>query len=270
MVRPNEDLSNLIIEKALAFGANLAGIANVQKLKNSPSHNIYGKLGDYKGVGTIENGYVGPGKIAWPENAKSAVVVAIEHSEEKLEMDWWKDGYSGGTEGNWVLISIIARLAEWLEKEKGMKSYKLPYFIERGGIFLKDAAVLAGLGCIGRSNILVTPLYGPRVRLRAMLLDQKLQATGPIEFDPCQECKMPCRKACPQKVFQSRIYAKEKFGLDKLPGRSGVFSRDLCNVQMEVDVDNCQEIKVEGLTSSGKLIKYCRLCEFSCPVGKPD
>ena len=78
MARPNEDLANLIIEKALEFGANLAGIANIQELKNSPSHNIYGKLSDYNGVGTIDNGYVEPGKIGWPENAKSAVVVAIE------------------------------------------------------------------------------------------------------------------------------------------------------------------------------------------------
>lgn len=270
MARPNKDLTNQIIEKALEFGANLAGIANVQELKNSPSHDIYGKIGDYNGVGTIENGSVGPGKIAWPENANSAVVVAIEHPEKKQQMDWWKDGYSGGTEGNWILISIIARLAEWLEKEKGMKSHKLPYFIERGGIFLKDAAVLAGLGCLGRSNLLVTAPYGPRVRLRAMLLDQELPASGPIDFDPCQECKMPCRKACPQKAFQSRIYTKEKFGSDRLPARSGVFSRNLCNVQMELDVVNSEKIKVEDLNTSGRLIRYCRLCEFSCPVGKPD
>jgi epoxyqueuosine reductase len=138
MARPNEDLANLIIEKALEFGANLAGIANVQELKHSPSHDIYGKLSDYKGVGTIESGYLRPGKIVWPEKAESAVVIAIEHPEKKPDMDWWQDGYSGGTEGNRILISIIARLAEWLEKEKGMKSHKLPYFIERGGIFLKD------------------------------------------------------------------------------------------------------------------------------------
>jgi epoxyqueuosine reductase len=268
MARPNEDLANLIIEKALEFGANLAGIANVQELKHSPSHDIYGKLSDYKGVGTIESGYLRPGKIVWPEKAKSAVVIAIEHPEKKPDMDWWQDGYSGGTEGNRILISIIARLAEWLEKEKGMKSHKLPYFIERGGIFLKDAAVLSGLGCIGRNNTLVTMKYGPRVRLRAMLLDKELLATGPIDFDPCEECEMPCRNICPQKAFQNRIYAKEKFGSDKLPGRSGVFSRDLCNVQMELDVDNSEEIKVEDLNTSGKLIKYCRLCEFSCPVGQ--
>ena len=111
--------------------------------------------------------------------------------------------------------------------------------------------------------------YGPRVHLRAMLLDEELPATGPIDFDPCQECEMPCRKACPQKAFQSRIYAKEKFGSDKLPGRSGVFSRDLCNVQMELDVDNCEEMTIEA-QERRKLIKYCRLCEFSCPVGKAD
>ncbi|MEA3231699.1 MAG: hypothetical protein U9Q05_08095 [Thermodesulfobacteriota bacterium] len=59
----------------------------------------------------------------------------------------------------------------WLEKEKGITAEKLPYHIESGGIFLKDAAALAGLGCIGKNNMLVLMKYGPRVRLRALLLN---------------------------------------------------------------------------------------------------
>jgi epoxyqueuosine reductase len=65
----------------------------------------------------------------------------------------------------------------------------LSYFIETGGIYLKDTAVLAGLGCIGKNNMLVTPELGPKVRLRALLLEEDLTPTGPIDFDPC---KNPC------------------------------------------------------------------------------
>ena len=92
----------------------------------------------------------------------------------------------------------------------------------------------------------------------------------PSDFDPCKDCSMPCRKACLQEAFRSRIYSEKEFGLDQLPARTGVFSRHLCNVQMELDIDNCEEIKVEGQDEPGKLVRYCRTCELVCPIGKTD
>jgi epoxyqueuosine reductase len=122
-------------------------------------------------------------------------------AEAKTEMDWWIDAYSGGTPGNRMLIDINDKLAVWLENEMGIKTKKLPYYIEHGGILLKDAAVLAGLGCLGKNNMLVAPDYGSRIRLRAMFIDTMLPSTGPIDFDPCEDCAMPCRTACPQEAF---------------------------------------------------------------------
>ena len=80
----------------------------------------------------------------------------------------------------------------------------LPYHVEKGGIFLKDAAMLAGLGIIGANNLLITPQFGPRVRLRALFLDCELAApTGPLNFSPCDGCNQPCWEACPQQAFVS-------------------------------------------------------------------
>jgi epoxyqueuosine reductase len=81
-------------------------------------------------------------------------------------------------------------------------------------------------------------------------------------------CDMPCRTSCPQAAFQKKIYHKAELGLDELPGRSGVYSRPLCNHQMEMDIAKSQKIKAQKQDRPGKLIKYCRLCEFACPVGK--
>jgi len=122
--KKQSDISTQIIEKAKEFGASSAGIADVAALKKFPSHDIYGKLDAYRGVGT----------------------------------------------------------------RKGIKTNKLSYFIERGGIFLKDAAAMAGMGCIGKNNMLVTPEFGPRVRLRAMLAFEALPITEPADFDPCHGC----------------------------------------------------------------------------------
>lgn len=257
-----------IVKKAKGFGASLAGVANVEEVKNSPSHLIYGKLDEYKTVGSKEAGEIRPREVVWPENAKSVIVIAVLHPKEEPELDWWRYGYAEGTAGNRILMSINSKLSDWLEAEKGIKSNKLPYHIEHGGIFLKDAAVMAGLGCIGKNNMVVTPEYGPRIRLRAMLTDVVLHGTGPIDFDPCEECSMPCRSLCPQEAFRSRIYSEEELGLDKLPARTGVFSRHLCNVQMERDHENSEEIVVKGQHEPGKLIRYCRRCELVCTAGK--
>jgi epoxyqueuosine reductase len=265
--KSNEELMQQIIKKALAFGANMAGIADVRKLKGSPSHTIYGKLDRYEGVGTRDNGGLEPGRIAWPEKAKSAVVIAVEHAQNQPDLDYWQKDLSGGTKGNRILISVIDKLADWLKKAKGIKAYKPSYFVEQGGIFLKDAAVMAGLGCIGKNNILITKPYGPRVRLRAMLLETDLPATGPVAFDPCHDCNTDCLSECPQKAFQSKIYSAKDFGLDRLPARNGIYSRQLCNHQMESDSNNGNIISPPAQDQTGKPVEYCRRCEFACPVG---
>jgi epoxyqueuosine reductase len=262
------DITSQIVEKATEFGASLTGIADVEEVKNSPSHFIYGKLDEYKTVGNIETGETNLGEVVWPEDAKSVIVIAVVHPEEEPELDWWRNGYSGGTAGNRILVSINSKLSKWLEEEKGIKNTKLPYHIEHGGIFLKDAAIMAGLGCIGKNNMVVTPEYGPRVRLRAMLTNVVLQGTGPIDFDPCEDCSMPCISACPQKAFGRKIYSEKQFGLDKLPARTGVYSRQLCNVQMELDNESSEKIVVKGQDEPGRLIRYCRRCELACPVRK--
>lgn len=257
-----------IIEQANKMGVSVAGIARFEALKNSPSHTIFEKLDSFDRVRPMDPGDAAPGQTAWPNNAGSAVVIGVEHPEHKPELDWWEDGLLGGTPGNRILMDIAASLSDWLIRETTYKTYKLPYHFEKGGIFLKDAAVMAGLGCIGKNNLFVTPEYGPRVRLRAILLDAALTASGAMEFNPCKDCDMPCRTVCPQAAFQKKIYRNEELRLDELPGRSGVYDRRLCNQQMEMDISSCEKITVKELDKPVKLVKYCRLCEFACPVGK--
>jgi len=260
-------LSIQIIEKTKAFGACAAGIADVEALKQSPSHLIYPQIGGYKSF--LDNEVPrDAGEVLWPPYARSAIVVAVEHPEDKPELDWWQKGLKGGTPGNQMLITIISRLIEWLVRETGCEAQGLPYYIVQGGIFLKDAAVMAGLGCIGKNNMLVTPEYGPRVRLRAALLDINLPGTGPSDFDPCPQCNMPCRTVCPQKAFRKKIQIDNPLGVNELPARTGVYSRPLCKNQMELDRENASFTQDENQDRAEKAVKCCRLCETACPVGK--
>lgn len=266
-----EALVQEIIAKAKEFGADLAGVARVEDLKNSPSHLISEKMPEFDNVAAKEVEGRVRGRVDWPEEARSALVISVAHPEEKPELDWWILGgksAAGNTPGNRILMDIVKKLAAWVEEEKGIKCFKLPYHIEHGGIYMKDTAVLAGLGCVGKNNILVTPQFGPRHRMRIMLFDMELPPTGPADFDPCIDCDIPCRAACPVSAFGEKIYDEKEYQMDFLPGRSGVYSRPVCSGIMDQATENYESVVVEGQEEPGKLAKFCRLCEFACPVGK--
>ena len=221
-----------IIEKAKTFGASLAGLVDIASLSDSPSYRIYRNA-------------------RWSTAGKSVLVIALAHPRTEAALDWW-DGEQGGSPGNRRLISIAERLAESVKEEFNIKAQLLPYHVGKGGIFLKDAAVLAGLGAIGANNLLITPEYGSRIRLMALCLDAKLEPTGPIDFSPCDSCDMPCRAACPQKAFTQ-----------------GSYSRDLCMRQMNMDEAHRVILEKEVEEDSPRVcIKYCRACELACPVGQ--
>ena len=285
----SSELTEKIVEKAKSLGASIAGFTNVESLKESPSHLIYPTIGMNLEVHWRDiKDDVKPAEVAWPADAVSVVVIGVAHNANEPELDCW-DGK--GTPGNRILVRINKKLSEWIKKTFSVKTYKLPYFVEKGGIFLKDAAVMAGLGCIGKNNLVITPEYGPRVRFRSLLLNREAEITSPLEFNPCEGCNQPCRKACPIKAFQSTVYSADALGQSILPGINGTYDRVTCNMKMQKDIEEAvmvipasdkehQNIKLtinefEGVTVPQKgdkksfyCVKYCRRCELSCPVGK--
>jgi epoxyqueuosine reductase len=280
------ELTEKIVEKAKSLGASIAGVAGVESLKESPSHRIYPKIGiNLEAHWQDAKDDVKLGEVAWPADAVSTVLIGVAHNPDEPELDWW-DGK--GTPGNRILVRINKKLSEWIEKTFPVKTYKQPYFVEKGGIFLKDAAAMAGLGCIGKNNLVVTPGYGPRIRFRALLLDREAEATGPLEFNPCEGCKQSCRKACPIKAFQNTVYSADALGQSILPGINGTFDWVTCNVKMERDIEEAvmaipagdeehQEVRLaidefeegvklkpQGDKRPNYYVKYCRGCELSC------
>lgn len=244
--------ASAILKKAGQLGASLAGIALVEDLKRAPSFTFAPQL-------------PGAGQVCWPIGAQSLVVIAVAHPADQPQLDWWLG--PNDPPGNRILARVVGELARWIEATTPIQTVHLPYHVEKGGTYLKDAAVLAGLGCIGKNNILVTPQFGPRVRLRALTLDVALPATGPTGFDPCRQCDAPCRRACPQGAFARQVYDSRHYGQDRLPGRSGVFSRPACNIQMQADETGATAQQVDGFDTPVRVIRYCRACELACPVG---
>ena len=284
------ELTQQIVEKARSLGASVVGVADVEPLKASPSHRIYPRIG----MDTDAPWQDAPDEalhheVAWPADAVSAVVIGVSHPADQPALDWY-DGK--GTPGNRILIRITKELSEWLEETFSVTSYRPPYFIESTGIFLKDSAVMAGLGSVGRNNLVVTPEFGPRIRWRALLLACEAKATGPVEYDPCDGCDEPCRRACPVGTFNETAYDADALGQAQLPGTDGTYDRVTCNTKMSSDVDaaaralTASDEEGEALASTMNAfeeaevalppaddearygVKYCRRCELSCPVGR--
>lgn len=104
---------------------------------------------------------------------RSVLVIAFEHPEDQPYLDCWLDGKN--PPGNIELMKINNRLKEYIEEQfPGVKAQPLGYYVEQGGVWLKDSAAVAGLGVLGKNNLLVTKKVGPRVRLRAMFLSEDL------------------------------------------------------------------------------------------------
>jgi epoxyqueuosine reductase len=219
-----------ILNKVLALGASLAGMARLDETARA----------------RIEL----PDEVDPTCSFTSVLVLALAHGEDEPQLDWW-DG-PGGTEGNRRLQEIAAALKRTLVDEFGIRSHVLPYHPWKGGILLKNAAALAGLGVIGANNLLVTPQYGPRVRLKAMLVGG-VQETGfsgknPVS-SPCDGCPRPCWRACPREAFAS-----------------GAYDRSRCVNQMEQD--EARSPVHRDRASGVATIEYCRACELACPVGQ--
>jgi epoxyqueuosine reductase QueG len=66
---------------------------------------------------------------------------------------------------------------------------------QKGHISHKHVGVQAGLGWIGRNNLLVHPRFGARFRYNTVLTDMAMEADSPLGFG-CGNCHA-CRAACP-------------------------------------------------------------------------
>ena len=261
-------LRDTFLSKIKEFGADIAGFSSVEMLLNGPSERLFPNMKDHTRDHFADEITTGlpHGSVFWEKDARTALIYGVSHPAEKPELDWWCGEID--PPGNKKLLEISRKFIAFIKSDyPDISVYSRRYHVERGGLYLKDAAVMAGLGCIGKNNLLVTPQFGPRIRLRAVVLSADLPPTGPIDFDPCAGCGASCRKHCPQNAFARQIYSEQETGTAQLPGRDGYFFRASCNTQMLSNEENAAEgMMPEVCDHPEKIIKYCRNCELFCKV----
>jgi epoxyqueuosine reductase len=220
-MKTDRQIMDAALAMARAEGATVAGFVPANRLVDCPSAVAEGRRGFHTARGSF-------------------IVLGLYHDPGRPELDLWEEGR--GTPGDRMLGRIAAAVSRWLAEEHGREAHTVPYRIEDGGIYLKDAAVFAGLGVIGRNNLVIVPGYGPRIRFRAVWTDlEPGDADRPIPESPCERCTGRCQRACPQNAFFD-----------------GRYRRDACMRRMETDKSVAAR--------RGSSADHCRVCELVCPA----
>jgi len=136
---------------------------------------------------------------------------------------------------------------------------------------MKKAAELAGLGAIGMNQLLVTPEYGPRVRMSAFITDAPLAADKPIGAQICDSCGA-CVKNCPSGAlagdnsFDFAVCSAYMFGGLDLRGLRGGFPIDPIDAVKSNfgKIGNAASGWFASLSEGRRLFYYCGNCVRLC------
>lgn len=112
----------------------------------------------------------------------------------------------------------------------------------------KTAATRAGLGWLGKSSLLITPQYGPRVKLFTTLTNANFANAKPINNNKCGSCQN-CVIICPCNAIKNHGW------------QNGV-ERDKM-----IDVYKCNEYRLNFKTTIGRK-HSCGLCIKVCKFGQ--
>ncbi len=156
-----------------------------------------------------------------------------------------------------INIRLNAMAEEIVERIKGLgfsaeavpASKKLVEGGTEGSISHKAIAIMAGLGWQGKSLLLVTPKYGPRVRLSSVLTDMPLEFDSPVK-NRCGNCTK-CTEACPVGAIRN---VNTDFHYS---------TRDEA-----LDLDKCHNNTLKYMKVPGIGYTFCGQCIPVCPYGR--
>lgn len=226
-VRRNSGLRRTLEVVTHRNGGDLFGVADLRPMAQSvPEDNALAKF---------------PKAISVGIRLSDAIV--DQHSpHEAIESSlYWHHVYR-------VVSPALDFLAQGIQRELQSNGYQafpvpasMPYNREtlKGVFSHKLAAHLAGLGWIGKSCLLITPDFGPRVRLVTVLTDAPLETGVPLDRE-CGKCQA-CIVACPVRAFSGTEFQPA----DPVEAR---FDRQACSVYRRTHP--------------------CGVCVAKCPIGR--
>jgi epoxyqueuosine reductase QueG len=168
-------------------GADLVGIADLEPLKH--------------GLPTVPESILA--------RFKYAVSVAIRLDTEIINSitDHPTPEYAGHYRNiNASLDALTSGLVQWI-LQQGYHAQAIPAsrIVDEtnllGNVSHKAVARMAGIGWQGKSLLIISPEFGPKIRLATVLTDMDIEPDTPVK-NRCGECS-ECAKACPASAIKN-------------------------------------------------------------------
>jgi epoxyqueuosine reductase len=228
-------VTNDIKKAAGFFGASLAGVC---ELDRDWVYSAAFPLSDPKSV---------PNEL--PEEYRYAIAIAIEMDYEAIRCSPASPS-SAATGLGYSKMAFVAGLLAHHIRGLGYKAIACG----NDTACSIPIAIDAGLGELARNGLLITPAFGPRVRLAKVLTDLPLIPDRPIEFgvwDFCLKCEK-CAVKCPS---NSIAYGEPTDKPNNISNRQGV-------LRWPINAETCLKFWANNGTD-------CSNCIRTCPFNKP-
>lgn len=201
-------------------------------------------------------GFTDTGYSPYAHEYRSALVLAVPYGKQLSRQTYTEQGFDDGIQ------MAKARLESILEQLEGVLNrhetrYHIPPVAQRNETELlalfsfKYAATRAGIGWIGRNDVVITERYGPRVRLSAVLIDAPFEYGEPITESRCPDGCILCVEACPCKA---------------LKGMTWNANADRSEI---IDYHRCNRMRSASIPKLGRK-NACGLCLAACPFGTEE
>ncbi|UCD08242.1 MAG: reductive dehalogenase [Dehalococcoidales bacterium] len=225
-----EKLTNMVKKTARWFGADLVGICNLDRRW------IY------------ESTDPSPMAREIPDEYQNAIVLGFE-------MDYGLIRYFNTYTANAATRIGYSRMAVTNAHLASFIRYLGFQAIESGNdtALSIPLAMQAGLGDIGRNGILITPEFGPRIRLSKVFTDLPLLTDQPIDFgvtEFCEACKK-CAQTCPSRSISTGNRTTEPNNKSNNPGA----------LKWPINAETCR-------TYWSRVQTPCVSCIATCPYNK--
>ncbi len=245
-----EETSLAVKHASLFYGASLAGIAELNpawlyshihsptredRLREIPFH--YG--GDrYEKT-----------KDAWyvPSSMNKVIALAFEEDYEAIANSPGRLASAATGDGYSRMAQTAYKVAEFI---RCLGYNALP--AGNGTALSIPIAIDAGLGELGRNGLLITPKFGPRVRLAKVITDMPLVADHPIKFGVTEFCEtcMLCAEDCPSESISKGSQTWKGLTASNNPGIHKWY----------IHPETCFDYN--GFS--------CSNCKLNCPFNKPN
>jgi epoxyqueuosine reductase len=199
----------------------------------------------------------------WTRN-KMQTSRLLDRTAEKIARSLEREGY--------LSLPVSADKPVEIHKLDPVTGRKLPHTRTVGHLSLKHAAVSAGMGSMGRSNLLLTPEFGPHQRLGAIISEVPLEPDPSRDLQLCPPGCRLCEEACPVKALRDGHYDVDPCFDYWSMGFERVRPRRLSGWPPYVSMLRRHLKRRDILIETGQIyitdVDFCIECMKACPVGE--